>query len=98
VYIYGHWDGREQYTHVFGTCHWGVEVKILDACREEFGSWGGDNAVEQDLDRLDISSFGANIARVTHAVPANHDTNAARITIDCRFVRLDDYQIPKYIA
>jgi hypothetical protein len=50
--------------HVLVLSHGGAEVEVLDVNTHKFGGGRGEDAIEEDLGRGDVSSSGANLAGV----------------------------------
>ena len=65
--------------HVFRVWHGCAEVEIFEITGDELGAWGGENAVDQDLDSGEIRSFRASVAGVVDEITTHGPTDAARV-------------------
>jgi MinD superfamily P-loop ATPase len=64
--------------HVFRSFEWCVEVKVFNVRRHEFGSWFGDNAVEEKCDGCEACQFHGNFAGIIDSIATNCDLALVR--------------------
>ena len=58
----------------------GLEVEFFDVKGEKLGAFAGKGAVEEELDEVNRSCFGANVARVGDVLPFYGDASAVRVS------------------
>jgi len=73
------WYVRHFESHVFGANHWCVKIEIFDVNGHELCTFGGDDAVEEDLGGKHVGRGCATIAGVSNSVAANSEADAVRV-------------------
>jgi len=76
-------DGNAHVSIVSGL-HGGSQVKILDVTHHAMSSGGGHHTVEEEFGSGEVSSFGADIARIFNAITTNSPVD----TVWDRFFRV----------
>ena len=56
-----------------------MEVKVFDVKRYKFGEFTGEDAVEEELDKIKGRSLGANVAGVSGTMNCNSDACAVGV-------------------
>ena len=88
----GLWDEFDRDTHVFGSCHEGVEVEVGDVKCGITCFCGGDGAIEVTFDGWHVDGWCAGGASVIVIVVGDGETNAVHFSLKW-FERGDDADV-----
>ena len=72
-------ESRDRDAHVFGTVHRGVQVEIFDVYCHEFGSWGGDDTVEEAFGGGHAGCWSADFAGIVDEIATDGEADAMRV-------------------
>jgi hypothetical protein len=67
--------------HVFGSCHWGVEIEVLDVKCHKLCVRCGDDAVEEEFHCCKVGCFGGDFARIVDSVAADSNADALSLLL-----------------
>ena len=75
------WDVGYFDSHILRTVHWCHEIKVGDVEACKFRISTGQDTVDNQLDEIEPSSWGAHVAGVADAVASNRDASAVWVLL-----------------
>jgi len=83
--------------YIFRLEHGRVEIEVLEVDGAEAGISPGEDTVEEELDKLERGSVGADVTRIADSVATNGDSGAVRIIL-FRTDLTDDHGVTDFLA